>query len=343
MSQTSSTRETGAVIIPSRGFSESLVDCLTSLLDQSVTADWAWEKVYVIWNCKPSEAQESTKRLDSWQKSKWDSPVVIHSQVEHHIGIPYARNMALNIALENGLDWFVFIDDDCIAKRGWLLELSEVAKESGAEVVAGGWTIQPRGEWSSWLPAGVFGTKNYILGARIASDGDTLPTAYTRNVLVRTSALSLLRSGPVRFDESLARKGGSDVVFFSQLCHAGARIVYAKNAVVDEIYRAERLSLHWNVKRRIRNTQLALSRSGSTGERNALRGRVNIRELRLLFRVPASTLLMPGSIFSARVRRFIGTTLLHSAPYIGALLHILLISFEEYSDRFAFRKLPKRH
>ena len=301
-----------------------------------------WESIVVIWNSGTAEAEDSSAKLQSWQASNWDSPVVIEEHVESRKGIPYARNAALDIAAHKGLNWFVFIDDDCVAHDGWLYQLTDMANKSQADVVAGGWTIKSDGERSTWLPDGVFGTKTYLINGREAVNGDILPTAYTRNVLVRTPVLSLPTNGGVRFDESLANQGGSDVIFFSELSQAGARIIFAEHAVVDEIYRGHRLSLSWNLKRRIRNTQLALSRAQSTGEKIAHRGQVNFRELRLLFRVPASILLVPASIFSARVRRFIGTTLLHSAPYIGALLHVLRISYEDYSDRFVFRRLPNR-
>lgn len=324
----------GTVFICTTGFSPSLIRCLTSLSQQRVAPGFNIVKLTVVWNTNSLAAQASERQLDEWALAHWKGPLHLHQHWEPRRGIPQARNKALSVAIDIGLDWFAFIDDDCVAHPGWLETLTGRARETGADVVAGSWHIVPDGSPSSWLPRHIFGPKGYDPGGRPARDGDHLPTAYTRNVLVRMSAIDSAPEEARRFDESLSYRGGSDVIFFYGLSRAGSTIVYAKEAVVDEVYPERRMTLRWHFKRRIRNTQLRLSRAPMTGESTVSSGGSLLNLFHLLWRIPAGLLLAPISAVSHRVRRFIGTTALWSAPYIAALLHFMGIHYLEYADRF---------
>lgn len=150
-----------------------------------------------------------------------------------------ARNACLEAA--DG-DFIAFVDDDEVVSQYWLTELVGKAQATGATAVLGpvraiyadsapGWMV--RGDFHSTLPVFVDGT---------------IRTGYTCNVLIRW--IEPFKS--LRFNPALGRSGGEDTDFFYALTAQGGTIDYAPDAVVDEPVPAERATMTWLVKRRLR-------------------------------------------------------------------------------------------
>lgn len=150
-----------------------------------------------------------------------------------------ARNACLDAA---EADFVAFVDDDEVVHPGWLEALLAKAEGTGAAAVLGpvralygegapDW--MRRGDFHSTLPVVVNGA---------------IRTGYTCNVLIRwTPPFAALR-----FDLALGRSGGEDTDFFYRLTGLGGTIAYAPDALVEEPVPADRASMAWLVRRRLR-------------------------------------------------------------------------------------------
>lgn len=151
-------------------------------------------------------------------------PSPTSSQVYAHcteVGIPIARNAALDIALELDADCIVFIDDDEVAPPGWLEALCDAMAQSGAHALQGNVRQMPAG---SDLEAVVIPSSPMTW-----EDDESLAT---NNVIFNAD---LVRPPLcLRFDESMRFSGGSDREFFMRAHKRGAKIVRAYGADVLE-------------------------------------------------------------------------------------------------------------
>lgn len=170
-------------------------------------------------------------------------PFPLRYVVEPRRGIAEGRNRAVTVALDGGADVVAFIDDDEVPSPSWLVELLRVQAVSGADVVTG--PVRPVFDQPPprWAVAGSFFER-----PRFAT-GTSLTYARTSNVLVSST---LLREPWPPFDERFGRSGGEDTHFFMRARLAGARIVWADEAVVDELVPASRVSAGWLVRRAYR-------------------------------------------------------------------------------------------
>lgn len=158
-------------------------------------------------------------------------------------GIPFARNRALEVADERGVEALAFIDDDETASRGWLAALLAALQRSGAPAATGPALSELPPQAARWAAAsGVFDYPRH-------PDGALVPWAYTHNVLLRLDAW---RACGLWFDERLAFSGGSDTHFFRRFVAAGHRIVWADDAIAHEWYPASRTTLRWVLQRSFR-------------------------------------------------------------------------------------------
>lgn len=169
------------------------------------------------------------------------SGVPIRYDTEPCVGIPYARNRAVDLCLEAGADWLVFIDDDALAEPGWIEELLWAVREYKADVIAGPvdmplpvpvpfWAVQPS---ASALP-----------------EGAELDVACTNNVAIRSA---FFREHPaLRFDTAMRFTGGSDADFFRRLVAAGGTMRWSNRPRVSEPLTRERLTFRWQMARKFR-------------------------------------------------------------------------------------------
>ena len=159
---------------------------------------------------------------------------------EPRIGLVYARNTGLKVALRSGATWIAFLDDDETVRPAWLDELLAAARSFRADVVAG--PVVPFFEVAPppWILRGRFFDR-----PRPAT-GTKLPTTRGGNVLVSTK---ILAGAPGPFDSDLAHTHGEDTLLFAQLASRGASIVWADEGIVDDWVPPARTTVAWLLRR----------------------------------------------------------------------------------------------
>lgn len=162
--------------------------------------------------------------------------------VEPRRGLASARNAALSVA--GDADAVVFIDDDEIPEPGWLCELVEVQRASGADVVGG--PVIP--VFDEDPPLWVVGSGAF--SPRRFPSGSYLEWANTGNVLITAGVFRSLDG--IRFDRRFDLSGGEDTHFFLRASRAGRTIVWADSAVIHERVPRDRLRLRWILRRSYR-------------------------------------------------------------------------------------------
>jgi succinoglycan biosynthesis protein ExoM len=219
-----------AVAITTRRRPVMLGECLLSMLRLKIPD--ATVSLIVVEN---DDKNCSADIVDSFRQR---TPFPLHYVLETTSGIPFARNRAIEEALNLQADWLVFLDDDETVDPDWLVELLISAKKYQADVVHGR-VIYQYPEDDKWAH---LSEKNFIYQHR--QDGKSVHSAATNNVII--SARLFRQDGlELRFDNALKFSGGSDTDFFNRARIKGARLVYGAKAIVYETVPIERCSLAW--------------------------------------------------------------------------------------------------
>ena len=146
-------------------------------------------------------------------------------EMESQRGISYARNHAFFCASKQA-DFIVTIDDDEVPDPQWLEQLLMVQQKYDADVVAGPvFTLFPDKDVPNWIQQGQF------FDLTRYPTGHLIQVAFTNNSLVRSE---ILRKLGKPFDERFALTGGEDSHLFMRLYQAGAKMVWADEAIVYE-------------------------------------------------------------------------------------------------------------
>ena len=125
---------------------------------------------------------------------------------ETRIGIPFARNAALDVVHDDV--WAAFIDDDEAASTGWLREIYGVMQRYRCDAVGGPvHTVFPDGLRHWTIDWGAFHRHEFATGT-------LCDCAATNNALVRVSTV---RRNRLRFDERFPLLGDDDSWFFRSL------------------------------------------------------------------------------------------------------------------------------
>ncbi|MGC5585151.1 glycosyltransferase family 2 protein [Ornithinimicrobium sp. W1665] len=188
-----------------------------------------------------------------------DHPAVRSGGVRlHHVGqgdVVSVRNAAVDQALLDGARFLVLLDDDEFPQGGWLDALLVAQQRWDAHVVTGPVRQDPailhRPDVRAMLsraerPAGPF--TGDVGGGNVLVDLDLV-----------------VRAG-VRFDPRLGRSGGEDTLFFRQLALAGARSVWAPDALVVERPVPERVTTGALLRRSYRNGRSSVAVDRALGE-----------------------------------------------------------------------------
>ncbi len=175
-------------------------------------------------------------------------PVVYDVEPERNISL--ARNRAVRLALDRGVEWLVFIDDDEVPRPNWLAELLRVQRATGADVVTGPVAAHPPAGTPRWLHGAFFRDRGL-------PSGTPVPVAETANALVARAVVERVAeqigatsAGP--FEPQFGLSGGGDTRFFLRARLAGASIVWAADAVVEEDVPPSRARLGWLLRRSFR-------------------------------------------------------------------------------------------
>jgi succinoglycan biosynthesis protein ExoM len=237
-----------------------LKDCLRSLMVQETPSQVRLTVVVV-----ENDAESRCRSLVEEMARQPGAPRIVYGH-EAEIGIPFARNRSLDLALEHDADWIGFIDDDEIASPDWIAKLAAAAARLDADVLQGPVEAIYPPQASRLLQK----------AAKRRPTGTRRCTAYTNNTLMRASIARKQGLG-LRFDEAMRFTGGSDVEFFSRAVAHGAVIRWVDEAVVSESVPMARLTLRWQLERARRT---GANRACLDAQRNgSARGRQRERHL----------------------------------------------------------------
>jgi succinoglycan biosynthesis protein ExoM len=209
-----------------------LKDCLRSLMVQQ-TPSHVRLTIVVVENDEESRCRWLVEEM----ARQHGAPRIVYGH-EPEIGIPFARNRSLELALEHDADWIGFIDDDEIASPDWIAKLVAAAAALDADVLQGPVEAIYPPQTSHLVQK----------AAKRRPTGSSRGTAYTNNTLMRASIARKEGLG-LRFDEAMRFTGGSDVEFFSRAVAHGAVIRWVDEAVVSESVPMARLTLRWQLER----------------------------------------------------------------------------------------------
>jgi len=257
-----------------------------------------------------------TELIHSFNKEVAPRPV--RYEFEPRLGISFARNRVLSIALRERFDFVAFVDDDEIVDENWLTGLLWAAQNRHLDLVGGPVRLLANRDAKSRPEAQLWKSlaRRYSRVERRADRRSGLgqlneTTIITNNWLARAS---FLRSHELCFDETLGFSGGEDTKLYYAAIALGARTGWAKNAVVSEFVGRERLTFRYQTQR-ARDQAIASFRTKN--ERFSIWRAMRVIGF-IIYRGAASlALLLPSivrpDLFSVDLARSIGTT-------VGSLL-----------------------
>jgi succinoglycan biosynthesis protein ExoM len=260
-----------------------------------------------------NDAEQSARQTceDARARLPWPLQYI----VEPTRGIAHARNTAVRAVVEQA-DFVAFIDDDEVPDPLWLDELLRVQRTFAADVVTG--PVFPH--FDGVVPGYVIRGRFFDPPDRVT--GMLLDRAYTGNVVASSR---VFRSMATLFDERLGLTGGEDVLFFRRVARAGFKIVWARDAKIDEWVPSSRISLPWILKRAYRagNTSAICERSLTPSRRHRA-----WLALRAVGSISKGALALPVSAITAREAAV--DSLRKVARGFGYLAGAAGIRYEEY-------------
>ncbi len=220
-------------------------------------------------------------------------PIGLHYVVEKQSGITFARNKAVEVAMQRDADFVAFIDDDDQPQSDWLIQLLDRQAVTGADMVFGTWVLDnlmPQWARESGIFRSPVKAKHENKGGRYGLPG----CASTCNALVGRDILErVATTGPV-FDHTFRYSGGEDKDFFIRAHSLGAKLTSADMSVIHRNHEPDRYTARGLVRRGFKNgcSQVGMARSHGT----------NSRVLKLvggsMSKLLISLFLLPFSIFS---------------------------------------------
>lgn len=157
--------------------------------------------------------------------------------------IAAARNTAIDLG---PADLFIFIDDDEVPPKDWILNLVNALDTSGADAAVGSVLGRCPAGTPPWISRGQFfdkptapaGTPMHWRGGR------------TSNTIIRGSWFH----GPhhLRFDQNFGLSGAEDTQIFLQMARHNARLIGAPLAAVTEDVEPDRTNFRWLWNRHVR-------------------------------------------------------------------------------------------
>lgn len=205
--------------------------CVASLCREIIAVEADVFIVVVENNAEKSLTDEFEKLLE-------DYPTVeFIYRLEPTVGIPFARNRAIETALEHDAEWIGFVDDDEEVEPGWLAAMITASRELNADALTGPVRTVDPAEPPSWWTASRDDRRSH---------GQVLESAATNNALLNCDWLR--RVDPLlRFNEKRRFTGGEDTEFFYRVSDRGGTIRWVSDAVVSETVPAARLTMRWHI------------------------------------------------------------------------------------------------
>ena len=154
--------------------------------------------------------------------------------------IPHSRNIFLKFIKNKNFKYAGFLDDDCIIDKNWLLNMIKFMNLNSCDISGG-----PQ---QHIIKDKTF--KNYydVLEPN-RKHGETVKWVATNNCFFSKKVISNLK---IFFDINLAKYGGSDQLFFNELCKKKFIIKWNAKSFITENYNSEREKKKWFVRRNLR-------------------------------------------------------------------------------------------
>lgn len=194
-------------------------------------------------------------------------------RLEPSIGIPFARNRAVEHALETGADLVAFVDDDERVAKDWLVELVAEHRRSRALLIGGPVEAQPPAvplsRWRKAIMRGVqqrFRHKAVVARRQNAAGRADRITVVTNNWLAHRDLFVAHR---LRFDERDPMSGGSDAAFDHEVTRRGLTKSWADRAMVYETMPPSRLTFSYQFRRARDQSLASFTRKRRGGDRRA--------------------------------------------------------------------------
>lgn len=163
---------------------------------------------------------------------------------EDSLGIPFARNRALNFAVDRGADAVVFLDDDQTVPPDWLQVMVNVWREEGADVVKSSvcWQFDGEGRYREVIE---------LMEPKTGPDGRlrNMKLFATNGVLIDRKVFT---EWGLRFDEDFGLAGGSDSDFSFRSCVRGGKHILTSETQACEICPTSKQTLRWLIYREFR-------------------------------------------------------------------------------------------
>lgn len=180
----------------------------------------------------------------------------VHYFSFHGVGIAAVRNEVLRRVKELNPDYVALIDDDEFPCENWLYELYTRIENTDADVVSGPVVFNFVNTDFEPLKVPSYIKNNACFeGKNKRADGRLCKTASTNNVLFKAEILDRLSYW---FDEGYLHMTGEDIDFFDRIYKLGCKIVWCKNACVNEFVNPKRCSLAFIWKRSFNNGYLKI-------------------------------------------------------------------------------------
>lgn len=270
------TERSVAVCVCTRSRPQLLRACLNSLIAQKPPAGWQ-VSLLVVEN--DSAARSEAIYAEARTRASW--LFAMEYVLETEIGIPFARNRALDSVSAMKTDWIAFIDDDEVAEADWLAAMCAAAERSGIDGVQGPVRRVYPDEAPDWLRREPL---------RVLPSGAPLDSVATGNVMFRR----ILADRVGCFDTWFRFSGGEDRDFFFRAIDSGAHIIWEQSAVVSTTLVPSRMTLRWQLAHSFRT---ALMSNQIRLRRHGLGWVLAHRLPRSVTRIIAGALFLPLALF----------------------------------------------
>jgi len=209
---------------------EQLSCLLTSIVNQ-VLPENLYLQVLVVDNDIKSSAKEIVECFKS------NNIISFEYFVQPSKNISLTRNLGVKNAKG---DYILFIDDDEIATKGWIMEYWLCMKKYKPDGIFG--LVIPKYHESTpkWIKKGKFFSKE------LSPTGEIARSTRTSNCIVRAE---LIKDEPGPFDPSYGLTGGEDTQLFERLRLKGARFISSQEAPVEEFIPPDRTRISWLIKK----------------------------------------------------------------------------------------------
>lgn len=187
-----------------------------------------------------NDCEQSAK--DTVIKFQQNSDIKIHYALEKDSGLANVRNKALNCSIELGATHILFIDDDEVAEKDWLVNHIEFYNSRNDISVSSGPTYK---KFDKQYPKYIV-DNNFFKKPTTKKTGQYRKTCASGNVFF---SLDIVKDNHLYFSKDFNYLGGEDMNFFNRVTEKGYKIGWNDTAVNYELIDDKRANVKWLLNR----------------------------------------------------------------------------------------------